>query len=207
MFKSERIENLAASLIGFQAEVEGVRKTSENPFFHSKYADLAECWETIRMPLTSNGLCVVQSTDIDESGGLILETMLIHTSGEYIGGRLRMNPEKPNSPQAMGSCVTYARRYGLMSLLGLSPTDDDGNAASVVPAGLIADWDGKDWHTCPNHLNKDNNAQPLGQVSQVGMKWLLTEWNPGSSKEDLQLSRALRKYSEEAEVNQEEETK
>lgn len=129
MLKSESINELAAALVKAQAAMTFAKKDSANPFFKSKYADLSAVVEAIKKPLADNGLAYTQATDIDEHGGVIVETTLMHSSGQWVESRLRMMPVK-NDPQGIGSCITYARRYGLQSLVGLPADDDDGNAAS-----------------------------------------------------------------------------
>jgi len=74
--------------------------------------------------LTSNGLAVTQIADIDSEGRAVLETVLMHTSGEWIKGRLPLLANKPD-PQAQGSAITYARRYSLSAIIGLCTEDDD----------------------------------------------------------------------------------
>lgn len=129
MKKSDSIKELAAALAMAQASMGFAKKDAANPYFKSKYADLAAVVEAIKKPLTEHGLSYSQGTDIDEHGGVIVETMLMHKSGEWIEGRLRMIPVKAD-PQGIGSCITYARRYGLQAIVGVPADDDDGNAAS-----------------------------------------------------------------------------
>ena len=126
--KSESIGALAAALAKAQAQMTVAVKGSANPFFKSKYADLASIMEAVRKPLTDNEIAVVQTTDIDERG-VVVETVLMHSSGEWISGRLLMVPVKTD-PQGIGSAITYGRRYGLQSMVSLPSDDDDGNAAS-----------------------------------------------------------------------------
>jgi hypothetical protein len=123
--QSESIGKIAAALTAFQASTKGVKKTAENPYFHSKYAELSDVWDEIREPLTKNGLSVVQ-TFLGDS----LVTTLAHTSGEWFRGYLRLTPVKANDPQAQGSAITYVRRYALQAITGIAPIDDDGNAAA-----------------------------------------------------------------------------
>lgn len=129
MNKSESIKDLAAALSKAQGAMRAAIKDSANPFFKSKYSDLASVIEAIRKPLSENGLAFVQGTDFDDSCGVIVETMLMHSSGEWISARIKMVPTK-NDPQGIGSCVTYAKRYGLQALVGIPSDDDDGNTAS-----------------------------------------------------------------------------
>lgn len=120
---------LAAALCKAQSEMEGAKKDSENPFFKSKYADLASVWDACRGPLTSNGLAVTQATDMLE-GVLVLVTTLHHVSGETVSGRYPIRT-KDDTPQALGSAMTYARRYSLAAMVGVCPEDDDGEAAQA----------------------------------------------------------------------------
>ena len=126
MEKSESIQNLAIALCKFQGTVETIVKTATNPFFKSKYANLADILDVIREPLQLNGLSFVQFPE-GESG---LTTMLMHESGEHITATYIMKPVK-NDPQGQGSAITYQRRYALGAILGLNiDDDDDGNGAS-----------------------------------------------------------------------------
>lgn len=128
MNKSETIGALAAALAKAQGVMGAAHKDSNNPFFKSKYADLASVIDAIKAPFSSNGLSFVQCTDFDDAA-VIVETVLMHSSGEWISGRLRMMPVK-NDPQGIGSCVTYAKRYGLQAMVGVPSDDDDGEAAT-----------------------------------------------------------------------------
>jgi hypothetical protein len=132
MQKSESIAALAGALAKAQAEILGAKKDSENPFFKSKYADLAAVWDACRGPLTKNELSIVQTprTEITENSTVIyVGTLLSHSSGEWISEELSAIPVK-DDPQGIGSCITYLRRYALSAFTGVAPEDDDGNAAS-----------------------------------------------------------------------------
>ncbi len=128
MSQSDQINELASALAKAQGRITGALKDSENPFFKSKYADLAAVWDACREALSQNGLAVIQTTGMDEFG-LNLETTLAHSSGQWIKGILPIRPIK-NDPQGIGSAITYARRYALAALVGVAQVDDDGNAAS-----------------------------------------------------------------------------
>ena len=126
MLKSEQINELAAALAKAQGQIEGAKKSSSNPFFKSKYADLAECWNTCREALTANEISVIQMPEeINENGRLNITTMLAHSSGQYISSTLTMTVTKLD-PQAIGSAITYGRRYALAAMVGLAQEDDDG---------------------------------------------------------------------------------
>ncbi len=129
---STEMNNIAAALSKAQAAMEGAKKDSANPFFKSRYADLASVWDACRGPLTANGLSVVQTASAtnDETGITVhVSTMLLHESGQFIRDTISVKP-KENSPQGVGSAITYLRRYALSSIAGVAPEDDDGNAAS-----------------------------------------------------------------------------
>lgn len=129
MNKSESIKELASALCKAQAEIRGAVKDSDNPFFKSKYADLESVWQAIREPLSDNGLSVAQPTGFSAEGKPVVETILMHVSGEWISGEFLIS-SKDQSAQAVGSGTSYARRYALAAMLGVYQTDDDGNDAS-----------------------------------------------------------------------------
>lgn len=127
MKHSENIDLLAAALSKAQAVMEGAVRDAANPFFKSKYADLASVWDACRKALTDNGLCIIQTPSAD-GPKVSVETMLAHSSGQWAQGTLTAET-KDASPQTIGSCITYLRRYGLQSIAGVAPEDDDGEAA------------------------------------------------------------------------------
>lgn len=131
MNKSETIGKLSEALAKAQAVIEGAKKDSANPYFKSKYADLASVWDACRKPLTDNGLSVIQTGLFDTTNPdmVIIETTLSHASGEWVSGIMAAKPVKTD-PQSIGSCVTYLRRYSLSAIAGVSPEDDDANTAS-----------------------------------------------------------------------------
>ncbi len=129
MQKSETIGELAKALCKVQAGLKPALKDSQNPYFKSSYADLNSVWDACRELLTSNGLAVAQM-NLPTENGVIVETMLMHTSGEWISGELFL-PLAKHDPQGVGSALTYGRRYGLAAMVGIvADVDDDGNHAS-----------------------------------------------------------------------------
>lgn len=127
MEQSELINELAEALSKAQGQITGALKDSSNPFFKSKYADLASCWDACRKQLADNGLSVVQTTEFDE-GQVFVVTALLHRSGQWIRGELPVKA-KDDGAQAQGSGITYARRYALAAIVGLAQIDDDAEAA------------------------------------------------------------------------------
>ncbi len=131
------MKNLAAALNKMQGAMTPAIKDATNSGFKSRYADLAAVWDAIRKPLADNGLSVTQQTDVTETGQMILITTVWHVSGENLSARYPLNPAQ-NTSQAWGSCLSYARRYCLSALLGVTQDDDDGNAASQSPSNAGA---------------------------------------------------------------------
>lgn len=129
MIHSEQLNELAGALCKAQGEFEAVAKDAKNPFFKSYYADLPAIVQAASPILTANGLAVYQGLGHDDRGDT-LTTMVLHSSGQYIGDTMHLRPVK-DDPQAQGSATTYGRRYAYMAALGLvADVDDDGNAAS-----------------------------------------------------------------------------
>ena len=131
MKTSDSIKELATALAKAQATMAGAKKDSTNPHFRSKYADLASIWEACRDALTSNGIAVVQMTRATAEEAVIVETRLMHSSGEWIEGELLVPVTKADA-QGFGSALTYARRYSLAAAVGVAPEDDDGAAAAAA---------------------------------------------------------------------------
>lgn len=120
-----------AAFVAAQKEFAPALKSSSNPHFKSKYADLAACVEAVLDALNNHGLAVMQRPARCESG-VVVRTLFIHVSGEEIdGGELHV-PASKQDPQGYGSALTYCRRYGLMAACGIAPEDDDGNAATAA---------------------------------------------------------------------------
>jgi hypothetical protein len=132
MEKSESITELSKALIKVQADLKPALKYKTNPYLKSKYTDLGGVWEVCRALLQENRLAVIQVGGID-TGGSYLETILAHESGEWISGRYPLKPVRADDPQALGSAMTYARRYTLAAILGIVTEDDDAEAAMPRP--------------------------------------------------------------------------
>lgn len=133
MNKSESLKNLAVALVKAQKSMGVALKDSKNPFFKSRYADLNAIIDAAIPSLNDQGIAVLQSPDVvaTADGGSIsvINTILLHESGEFISGSSKVVAAKQNDPQAEGSATTYARRYGLQAMVTLKAEDDDGEAA------------------------------------------------------------------------------
>ena len=126
--RSTSIAKLVSALAKAQGEIAGALKDSENPHFRSKYADLASTWDACRQPLAKHELAVLQPVSAN-GPHVTVTTILAHSSGEWISEALTLTAQQ-NTPQGVGSAITYGRRYGLAAMVGIAPEDDDGNAAS-----------------------------------------------------------------------------
>ena len=129
---AEKIQNIYQKLNNFRVKVEAIRKDKENPYHKSKYADINTILETITDKLSEVDLIDVDTTKIDENGQLWLETKLININNpeEFLKIETPLLMKDKNNPQALGSALTYARRYNRVTLLGLEQEDDDGNTAA-----------------------------------------------------------------------------
>ena len=122
-------KHISAALVKAQKAFGPALKTSQNPHFKSRYADLSACVEAVVEALNDNGIALTQRTEPSERG-VVVETVLIHESGEELSFGKLFVPCNKNDAQGYGSAITYARRYHLQTALGIAPEDDDGNAAS-----------------------------------------------------------------------------
>jgi hypothetical protein len=175
MNRSESIKELATALAKAQGKMKHAIKDSNNPFFRSKYADLASVVEASRPALVENGLSIVQYTE-----GNFLYTMLLHSSGEWIGGHIELKPmrqvkdkgwEDSHDPQSYGSCITYARRYAMAAITGVATEDDDGNAASGNTAA------GKQGYTAQEETGNTDSAILATIDAAKTMEELQAAWN------------------------------
>ena len=123
------MKEIITALLKAQSEMGNAKKDANNPFFKSKYADLNSVREAIMPHLIENKILVLQPM-VTIDGSEYVKTVLLHESGESIESLTKILCKSQNDPQAYGSGVTYARRYGLQSLLSIGADDDDGNAAS-----------------------------------------------------------------------------
>lgn len=128
-YRSQELKDLFTALCLAQAEMETAELSSENPFFKTRYADLAAVVKASRPALTKHGLSIIQQIITHDDGQTMLHTMLCHNSGQWVESRVRIVPPK-NDVQSIGSYITYLRRYSIAAICGIvSSDDDDGNAA------------------------------------------------------------------------------
>lgn len=128
MIKSESIVNLAAALVRAQRKMVNAKKDAKNLFFKSTYANLNSVREAVTPALNEEGISVLQLM-IHHSEKNFVRTTLLHESGEYVCSDTEIVVKEANNPQALGSAISYARRYGLSSATSSGAEDDDGEAA------------------------------------------------------------------------------
>lgn len=144
MTKQETHKSIYAALAAAQAEMGKALKDATNPHFKSKYADLSNVMDACMPALNKHGICVVQPV-VETEIGRCVKTVLIFEDGERLECSVPLILGKQDM-QGLGSAITYARRYGLMSMAGIAPDDDDGNAAAATGpansarAGLNDAW-------------------------------------------------------------------
>jgi len=127
--KSETIGALAKALAKAQGDIKSAVKDATNPFFKSNYADLPAIVKACKAALAANDIAYIQTTDFLEQETW-LETILAHSSGEWVSGRYPVRPVK-NDPQGMGSAITYARRYSLAAMAGVVAENEDDDAEAA----------------------------------------------------------------------------
>jgi len=128
MDASNATPELFLALSKAQGEIENASRSSDNPFFKSKYADLAEVLSKTRPVFSANGLSITQFPSFD--GSLVSVTTVIgHSTGGYLTGTMSCMPAKTDA-QGVGSATTYLRRYSVAAAAGMAQEDDDGNSAA-----------------------------------------------------------------------------
>jgi hypothetical protein len=137
MIKTETISKLAEALVKAQKNMGAAVKDSKNPFFKSNYADLGSVIDASVPSLNAEGIAALQMT-VHENGKNFVRTLLLHESGEFLGSDTEIICAKQNDPQALGSAITYSRRYSLQSMVTLKAEDDDGEKAMSRPGKATA---------------------------------------------------------------------
>jgi hypothetical protein len=169
MRTSETVAAISAAFAKAQSAMGGAKKDAANPFFKSKYADLAAVMEAIAKPFADNGLSFMQSPGMYD-GNICVTTRIMHESGEWIEGDTILPPTKADA-QGYGSAITYGKRYGLQAMTGVPSVDDDGNAAVAQQTPLVK---------IDPKVKKDfvdQVKQCLAGADGDGLRELLAEWD------------------------------
>lgn len=182
MEMSDQINELATALSKAQASFKHVAKnksvtvrTKDGGQYSYKYGDLADSWDTARAHLTENGLSVVQSPSFAE-GWLILHTIIMHASGQWIKGQMQ-TLAKADDVKSLGSAITYLRRYAFCSMTGLvADEDDDGDSANA----------GKPIEQSRPAAHTNGNGGGVGKASEKQIKMLFAIWHKNEYEGSLQ---------------------
>lgn len=177
--QSPTITKLMPALIDAIGEFDPVLKDATNPHFRSKYSSLSSVQRAITPALHKHRLMQSQPTNYDpHTGKNVVITRIVHESGEWIAARWVITPVKAD-PQGEGSALSYARRYTLTSLLGISAEDDDGQAASTreerqaaprqqaTPPAPPAQPSGRDWAKEIVQLATNEKVAPADRRGQL----------------------------------------
>jgi len=167
------MKEIASALVKAQREFGPALKSSTNPHFRSKYADLSSCVDAVITALNSNGIYLMQLTD-EHPDGVRVSTTFIHESGEQLSGGTLFMPASKADPQGFMSALTYCRRASLMAACSIAPEDDDGNQATRT-APMAAP---------PKPTPKITEAPPPKIVEGKDSQWRIkvttdpdTDWN------------------------------
>lgn len=170
MDRSGQIEELAKALVKAQGEIKPAVKDATNPYFKSKYADLASVMDACRPALVANGIAVVQRA-IGAGDTVGVTTTLMHTSGQWIEGTITITlPDM--TAQSAGSAITYLRRYSLASIVGVCPEDDDAEAAQPRQRqGIAPANDNGSARRAGTPPALDGNTPPSSSAKSVLKQW------------------------------------
>ncbi|MEN2004403.1 ERF family protein [Staphylococcus hominis] len=185
MNRSESITEINKALNNFHKEVKQPFKDKNNPFYKSKYVPLENVAEAIDKTSTKFGLTYTQYPVTNEKGEVGVATILHHESGEYMEyPPLMVKPEK-NTPQGVGSAITYSRRYSLSTVFGItSDQDDDGNEAS----GKRSNQNNQRQNYKQNNTPKMASSQTIGTLKQqiINITDLMKENGKANSQKEVE---------------------
>jgi hypothetical protein len=167
------MKEIASALVKAQREFGPALKSSTNPHFRSKYADLSACIEAVITALNNHGIYLMQLTE-EHEGGVKVSTTFIHESGEQLSAGSLFMPAIKHDAQGYGSALSYARRYSLMAACSLATEDDDGNQATKTAPQAAP----------PKPTPKVSEAPPPKAVEGKDSQWRIkvttdpdTDWN------------------------------
>ena len=162
MTKSESIVNIAKALVNAQKNLGVALKDAKNPFFKSKFADLSAVIDAALPALNAEGISVLQPTTTVD-GKPVVQTTLLHSSGEFLSSNTDIICAKQNDPQAYGSAISYARRYGLQSFVSLKAEDNDAEGAMNRPSsvGYVSSTSKSDVKIVATQATDTSNGQTI----------------------------------------------
>ena len=165
---------IASALVKAQREFGPALKSSTNPHFRSKYADLSACIEAVIDALNNNGIYLMQLTE-EHDGGVKVSTTFIHESGEQLSGGSLFMPAIKHDAQGYGSALSYARRYSLMAACAISGVDDDGNQATktappqAIPKAVPKQTEAQ--HKLPSKIEGKDAQWQIKVSANPGIDW------------------------------------
>lgn len=174
---SAQINEIASALAKAQGEMKPAVFNRTNPHFKNKYADFTSCMDACRLPLSKNGLAVSQLPTFANDGKFILNTLLLHTSGQWMACEFPLNSKNADNIQSLGSVMSYAKRYSLCGMLGIvsdEDVDDDGESSV-----------GREKNSDPQRQSSLKTSNQKINVSQVGMLKRLEDKLNSEYKEKL----------------------
>jgi len=174
------VKQIASALVKAQKEFGPALKTSTNPHFRSKYADLAACVEAVIDALNNNGIYLMQMTH-ETPDGAMAETVFVHESGEMLSAGKLFFPASKHDAQGYASSLSYVRRYSLMAACGIAPEDDDGNAASKPAPKPVPKVEAK-LEPKPEPKVEDKPVETNAGVADFAMS-IFTTFLPGAKSE------------------------
>lgn len=128
MKTSENIQDIAKALSLAQSSIKPAYKDAVNPHFKCKFSTLASAWESIRIPITSQGLTILQDVTTQDKSCVSVTTRIVHTSGQWMEFGPLCIPSNKQDAQGIGSAISYAKRYSLCAAVGIVATEDDDDA-------------------------------------------------------------------------------
>lgn len=178
-------------------------KNKANPHLKSKYADLASVYEVAMPALDAAGLVAVTTTNTDNPDQVGVSMRVIHAaSGQWVEGTTLFKVPAP-TPQAVGSAITYGRRYLMLTMLNMvadDEIDDDGHAGTKEPKAPAR-------REVPAKAKNDDPRMYLsrlvGQWSGAAPEDRAAAWNSAKSR----LAKRLRFTGDWTDANVEEATK
>lgn len=212
MKHSESLTKIAPALVKALAEIGGVAKGANNPFFKSKYATLENVIDASKPVLASHGISLLQFPGALVGGAMNLETILLHESGEWIGGEEAFGVSTTKAdPQAVGSALSYARRYAQMAVLNMPAVDDDGEAAmprqQQKNPTVSVDNGGPDWWGAsgPGEMSAYSLKKDHPEVAKEFDDWMgvpdhihtAAEWKEWCAKNDAAIKRLPKSWRQE----------
>lgn len=185
MKHSDTLTKIAPALVAALARIEGVARDANNPFFKSKYATLESVIAASKDILAEHDLALMQFPGDCANGVMHLETVFVHVSGEWIGAEMGIVLGSKADPQAIGSAISYGRRYAQMSALNMPAVDDDGERAmgrgAITPAPDGPDFPGAEGHQGRSSYRAKQDGgserfnaikaeiESLGSMTEIGM--------------------------------------